>query len=198
MGRSGRAASVLVGMFAALTLVVASAAPAMAAPGDLDPSFGQGGVALTPIGSSSDGFSQVDALAVQADGKLVAAGSVVTTPSSFDAPPNADVALARYSSGGVLDTTFGNNGTVVADLGGFDGNTHVAVQPDGKVVIAATSVANITADMPSAQIVIARYTAAGAPDQSFGLGGKVQLKVGEVSAVGGLALQPDGAIVVVG
>ena len=81
-------------------LVVGSA---KAAPGVLDPSFGAGsGEVTTPIGTSAG----ADAIVVQPDGKIVAAGGVVQSDSS------QDFALARYEPDGTLDPTFGSAGIV--------------------------------------------------------------------------------------
>src|SRR5262245_721285 len=70
------------------------------AAGDLDPTFGNGGKVITDFangsGFNSDGAS---AVAVQSDGKIVVAGG-----------SDGDFALARYTSAGFLDPTFGSGG----------------------------------------------------------------------------------------
>src|SRR5436309_3844335 len=85
----------------AFVVAILSAKLAMAAPGDLDPTFGRGGKVVTNFGPSSDGIFDI---AIQADGKIVAAG--VATRSG----PVRRFALARYRSGGGLDASFGVNG----------------------------------------------------------------------------------------
>jgi uncharacterized delta-60 repeat protein len=89
--------------------------------GSLDATFGSGGKVVTPVG----GHIQIAfALALQADGKLVAAGN-----------RGDDFATVRYNSDGSLDTSFGSGGEAVIVFGGFGGARALAVQPDGKVIV---------------------------------------------------------------
>ncbi len=104
--------------------------------------------------------------------------------------------LARYTPDGRLDGTFGNGGTTVADFGHGGIANDVAVQPDGKIVIAGDAIGDFA---------VARFEPTGSPDLSFGTGGLVTtdfgLLIGNTPApeyAHGLALQADGAIVVVG
>lgn len=95
----------------ALVLVVATTTgvallilhPAVAAPGDLDPSFGAGGTVETPIGTTASATG----VAVQSDGKIVAGGT-----SSVRSGNNylSAFALARYLPNGTLDASFGSGG----------------------------------------------------------------------------------------
>jgi uncharacterized delta-60 repeat protein len=94
----------------------------------------------------------------------------------------ADLPLA-----GDLDPSFGNGGAVTSDADGIGG---IAVQPDGKIVVAGTS--------NDLRILLARYLPNGSLDPSFGDGGQVETKVGEWAFAGSVALQSDGKIVVVG
>lgn len=153
--------------------------PAAAAPGDLDPSFGSGGKVDTAIGSDAFAFG----LALQQDGKIVAAGA--TSPSSR-------LALARYESDGGLDPSFGAGGLVVGTGGsqGCCGAVDVDVQPDGKLVVIMTG---SHANRPA--LVLARYLPNGAPDAAFGSDGRV---TGPEGTAAGLVLQPDGKIVALG
>jgi uncharacterized delta-60 repeat protein len=113
-------------------IVVAGAAGGMfvrrfSAGGSPDPSFASGGSAVAPLGGSAVG----NAVAVQPDGKIVVAGSVV--PS--DPSRGTLIALARFNANGSLDTSFGSSGAEVVDFGlPYAAAQGVAVQPDGKVV----------------------------------------------------------------
>jgi len=97
--------------------------------GSLDSSFGTEGVVLTDVGG------EARALVLQADGKIVVAGSGAGSS-------NADFALARYNANGSLDDTFGVAGLVLTDLSG-NGTDQAAsalvLQPDGKIVVVGTS-----------------------------------------------------------
>ncbi len=169
-----------------LTLVVVFAvASAQAAPGDLDTSFGTGGRVTTSFGSFYD---EIDGLALQSDGKIVAGGYV--EPSST----NSDFGLARYNLDGSLDTSFGTGGKATTAFGSSDDwISGVTMQPDGKILAAGrASVGSI------GEFGLARYNTDGSLDTSFGAGGKVTTAIGSNSAGRGLALQPDGKIVVSG
>ena len=75
-------------------------------------------------------FQQGDAIhgiVLQPDGKIVAAGETMS---------GGDSALARYNANGTLDASFGTGGKVTADLGNYDNGYGVALQADGKIVIA--------------------------------------------------------------
>jgi uncharacterized delta-60 repeat protein len=153
--------------------------------GALDGSFGSGGTVTTAIGSSHDYGHGV---AVQSDGKIIVAGS-----SSNGS--NYDFALVRYTTVGALDASFGSNGKVTTAIGSSDdGGGSVAVQSDGKIIVAGSSSNGSNYDF-----ALVRYTAAGALDTSFGSGGKVTTPIGTRTDYGtSMALQRDGKIVVAG
>jgi uncharacterized delta-60 repeat protein len=152
--------------------------------GDLDTTFDFDGKVTTPIGSSTD---QGRAMALQADGKIVVAGSSVISGTT-------DFALTRYTSTGALDTTFDGDGKVTTPIGSStDLAEALAVQSDGKIV-AAGWISGATIDF-----ALVRYTSSGALDPTFGTGGKVTTPIGtSTDAITGIAIQPDGKIVVVG
>ena len=85
-----------------------------ASPGNLDPSFGTGGKVTTSIGVTDD---EVYALAVQPDGKLVAAG--YSNTGTLSSPVDV-FALVRYNTDGSLDTTFDTGGMVTTASGRFE------------------------------------------------------------------------------
>jgi uncharacterized delta-60 repeat protein len=137
--------------------------------GSLDTTFGTGGQVTTDFPGGGD----ANALAVQADGKLVAAG--VT---------GGDFALARYNVDGSLDTTFGTGGTVTTD---FAGNVDIAnaliVQADSKLVAAGST------EFTAVDFAVARYNPDGTLDTSFGTGGQVVTDVDGTDRAYALALQ---------
>src|SRR5215813_2536188 len=95
----------------------------LAAPGDLDLSFGGGGKAITSFGVCDQLGS---ASVVQPDGKIVSGGQTC-------GEGNTDMYVARFNPDGTPDLTFGTNGRVVIDFDGFnDGVNGLAVQMDGK------------------------------------------------------------------
>jgi uncharacterized delta-60 repeat protein len=157
---------------------------ALAAAGDLDPSFGSGGVVTREIGSYSKAAVR-DSL-LQPDGKLVVAGQAISRNGS-------GFALARYNPDGSLDSSFGSGGQLLTIIGDSAGGTSVVRQPDGKLVVAGT--ANVSS---SKVVALARYNADGSLDSSFGTGGKVTTNVSDLGAINALALQADGKLVVAG
>jgi uncharacterized delta-60 repeat protein len=162
-------------------LFLAAAAAAASGPGSLDPSFG-GGRIITPF---SGGGDAARAVAVQPDGKVVAAGD--------NGAGSGDFALARYLADGSLDASFGSGGRVTTDFGFSETARGVAVQPNGRIVAVGYSVSGDTYSF-----ALARYLADGSLDQTFGVGGKVTNTFGATSPAYGLCLQPDGRILVAG
>jgi uncharacterized delta-60 repeat protein len=160
--------------------------------GSLDRSFGSGGIVTTtfPEGSyASD-------VALQADGKIIAAGTVFT---AFDPgeQSNTDFALARYNADGTPDTTFGAGGQVSTDFDGLEDDAFsVLIQPDGKII--AVGSANDPASFYDFAAV--RYLSNGTIDTTFGVGGKVQTDFGDQNfdRARSAALQADGRIVAAG
>ncbi len=158
--------------------------------GTPDPTFGNDGVATVALGQSGDqGFG----VALQPDGKIVIVGQADGGNAS------AKIELARFTAVGALDPTFGNDGTVLTDLpGGYEGAFGVALQSDGKIVVAGqdSKDPNSPSDLDA---VLIRYTAAGTPDPTFGSGGVVVADLGGPSDVyNGVAIAPDGSIIATG
>jgi uncharacterized delta-60 repeat protein len=170
----------------AAAVLVAFAVPAAAVPGQLDPSFGVGGTVVTQFPSS---YSGVHAVAVQADGRIVAAGFAHTNDSIV-----SDFALTRYDASGALDPTFGTGGIVRTDFGGrFDEALAVAAQPDGRVVVAGSS-----SDATGSDMAVARYNSDGTLDLSFDGDGMALVDFGSEASARAVALQPDGKVVLAG
>jgi uncharacterized delta-60 repeat protein len=153
--------------------------------GTLDNSFGTGGKLTTPIGNGHDyGLS----VAIQSDGKIVAAGY-----SSNGS--NNDFAVVRYNSNGTLDTGFGTTGKVTSDFaGGNDRAYSLAIQSDGKIVVAG-SIPNAT----DYDFAIARYNSNGTLDLSFDTDGKNTTGIGSGNDFCySVAIQGDGKIIMAG
>jgi uncharacterized delta-60 repeat protein len=159
--------------------------------GTIDTSFGVGGKVSTEF---LGGHDNIHALAIQSDGKIVAAGQSDCCGGYWF------FALARYNSNGTIDTTFGNNGTVNTNLSPNDGNPYhraygVAVQADGKII--AVGGARHYGDTDSFAIV--RYNPNGTLDSTFGSNGQVTNKFnGNASTAAAVALQRNGKFFVAG
>jgi uncharacterized delta-60 repeat protein len=158
--------------------------------GRIDATFGDGGITTTIVTFGLDpptkpGFVEggAFALALQRDGRLVAAGAA---PAIHGA---AVFALVRYLPDGNLDHTFGTGGTVTTDFGAGSVAFAVALQPDGKIVAAGTD--------GNARFAVARYLRDGRLDPAFGVDGKVITAFGSQGVLA-VALQPDGKLIAVG
>ena len=158
--------------------------------GTLDQGFGSSGMQTTDFfGNEDSAFGVV----IQPDGKIVLAGyahhGVDVTTSDF--------AMARYNSDGSLDQTFGSSGKVTTDFFGSDDVAYrIALQPDGKLVLAGLTFNPAT---KSDDFAVARYNPNGSLDSSFGAGGKQTTDFfGGLDYAAGVAIQQDGKVVLAG
>ena len=161
------------------------------ATGQLDTSFGVNGYVTTQF--LTETFNPV--IALQPDGKIVVVG---VTTAAHNVGSNFELALARFNADGSLDPSFGTNGiTITAAPSGFsyDQPPAVALQPDGKIVIAAGT---SPADDGSGEFVVARYDASGTLDTTFGQDGLITTQFAGYAAATSVALQPDGRIIAAG
>ena len=150
----------------------------------LDASFGDGGIVTTDFGNRDE---HLRAVAVQPDGKIVAAGY---TQQGHD----FDFAVVRYTATGELDDSFGNGGKVTTEFGHHAHIHGMALQPGGKIVAVGHTYTH-----GNDNFLVARYKANGSLDASFAGDGKVALDFsGGLDYAFGVAVQPDEKIVVAG
>ena len=159
--------------------------------GGPDPTFDGDGVLTATYGSNA---TQASAIAVDAAGRIVIAGTV------SDAAGNWDVLVARYNANGTPDTTFDADGRARLDIGAFDELRSIAIQPDGKIVVGGRSSSG-----SEFLFLLARYNADGSRDTSFGSPlGYVRTRVSDPAnpfagdEIRGLSLLSEGKIVVGG
>jgi uncharacterized delta-60 repeat protein len=142
--------------------------------GTLDTTFGTNGKVITNPAGQGD---YARSMAVDGSGRIVVA-----------AESNLGVAtLVRYTPNGALDTSFGTGGALVTNVSVFSGNVRMALQSDGKIVL-ASDVNNASA------VTIARFNVNGTADSTFGSSGVVTTN--QVGAQDAVAIQGDGKIVV--
>ena len=151
--------------------------------GSLDTSFDSDGIVTKDFYNGPNDFERGGHIALQADGKIIIAGN------------NDDgyFLLARYNNDGSLDATFDTDGLVSTSNGGFGAIQDIALQANGKIVIAGY--ANVDNDF-----AVVRYKSNGALDTSFDSDGKAFTDFGSNKDDLGnsVAIQPDGKIVVAG
>jgi uncharacterized delta-60 repeat protein len=146
--------------------------------------FAVGIAAALLVGARSAGASApsdvadlLSAAAVQADGRMILAGST----DEGDRTKPRRILLVRYQADGTPDVTFGSQGRVTTTVADYSTTAAaVAVQPDGRIVVGG--------------VALVRYLPDGSLDAGFGAGGIVSLRVG----IQHVAVQPDGKIVVAG
>lgn len=155
--------------------------------GNLDPAFGANGMVTADLQSGYDDY--IYAMALQADGRILVAGTI-------DEPKMADMVLVRFLPSGIMDNSFGEAGKTRIDFNGSsDRALAMALQPDGKIVLAGTT-DNMKGE--NHDLALARILPNGTPDQKFGNGGKVQTELGGDESCHTLLIQADGRILVAG
>jgi uncharacterized delta-60 repeat protein len=167
-------------------LFAMSAWQAQAVPGQPDINFGVGGKVVTPVGPGAD---RAYATAIQPDGKVVVVGGC-----SVNARTGDDFCAVRYNANGTLDTSFGTNGRATTDLSTDDTARAIAIQPDGKIILAGECAGTV-----GNELCALRYLTDGSLDLGFGSNGKIVTAAPiDNSAAKAIALQPDGKILFAG
>jgi uncharacterized delta-60 repeat protein len=145
--------------------------------GIVDDSFGTNGMALLSIGSSV----KAQACTVQPDNQiLLAAGGV--------APGSNSLYVCRFTTAGVLDSTFGGSGMVSTLLGSVCSPCKILVQPDNKIVVVGTTSLN-----NASVILLIRYNSNGSLDTSFGNTGSGIVLQGYTASLAALNAIFDGS-----
>jgi len=179
---------------AASTFLIAAPAALALPPGSPDPTFGNGGSTVIPLGTGADPSAAARAVAIQPDGKIVFVGYATDNSGSNS------LLVGRLDPSGNFDPTFGHGGKVVVQIAtgahGFSGGWSVALQPDGKILVGGDAFS----DTDHGGFVVARLTPEGTFDSSFGEDGRASLKLTspDLPVAQALALQEDGRIVVGG
>jgi uncharacterized delta-60 repeat protein len=157
--------------------------------GSLDTTFDTDGIVITP----GPGNAITDSFALQPDGKIVVAHNIFFS-SSF----SYGLAVLRYNSDGSPDTTFNMTGSLSTTVGTNVEFASVALQRDGKIVVACSS---YTSNAAGYDFWVVRYNSDGSLDQSFGTEGMVVTPIGAGAAFDvpkSIAIQANGKILVGG
>jgi len=164
--------------------------------GTLDNSFGTNGKVISNLESITSG---INAIALQSNGKILATGFLSDSLKNY-------LALVRYNMDGSFDSTFGNGGivkTLIIDTaimgGAYNCANTIALQNDGKIVVAGYSFYSPLYNLYKYYSTMARYNINGSLDTSFGNGGKVKIQIGNKnSETYAIKIQKDGKIVSAG
>lgn len=166
-----------------LTFILLIVQVTFSQPGTLDCDFDADGRVVTDFNNNHDAGR---AVAVQTDQKIVVAGI-------SDNGANKDFALARYNIDGTLDNTFGEGGKVITDINNNDYSHTIAIQTDGKILVAGHSYPSDDYD-----VTIVRYNTDGSLDNSFGTDGIATIVRSGEDQCRAMAVQTDGKIVIAG
>lgn len=159
----------------------------LSANGAPDNTFGTSGKVVTTLSTNNQAYEQGNAIAVQSDGKIVVAARIANAgPTVFS--------VVRYNANGSIDTPFGTSGSTSINFNNsIDEAKAITIQPDGKIVVAGSSVSG-----SERYVALARLNTNGSLDNTFDSDGKVTTKLGTKAYGEAIAIQADGKIVVGG
>ena len=188
-GAASLACMVAVGAAIGVALSSMATVPAYAAAGGLDLTFGTGGTVTTS--AHYIGSAPPPAVLIQPNGEIVVIAEL-TDPAT-----DGDFGAVRYQANGTLDASFGTSGEATASFTNFINTPNdAALQPNGDIVVVGDA-ENATDTVN--EFALARFTAAGTLDRSFGTGGKVTTSFGGVlNPATAVLVQPNGDILVGG
>jgi len=177
---------------AASAVAACWAGVALASGGGLDPSFsGDGWVRTLEVRSPTDSYlpSGGEDVALQPDGKILVTGELIDPTSHWY------FGVFRYTAGGSLDRSFAGGGFAEIDLGNAEFAHAVAIQRNGRVVVAGEADCRF-----AVCFALVRFLPDGRLDRSFGANGVVRTMFARYGASRAydVAVQPDGKIVAVG
>jgi uncharacterized delta-60 repeat protein len=150
--------------------------------GAIDTTFGVNGHRTI---SAAAGLEEAKALVRDAMGRYVVAGTLQGTT-------NLDLGVARLTSAGALDTSFGTNGIARFDFGADDLGTGVAIDSMGRIVVVGHQ------GQFGGEMVVARLTSAGALDTTFATNGRYLTATTETDALHAVVVDGSNNVVAVG
>lgn len=157
--------------------------------GSLDATFDTDGIVITQVAKV---YIDGQSMAIQSDGKIVASATVRFPTNEYD------VLMVRYNTNGSLDSTFDSDGIVTTDMCYTDNALAIAIQNDGKIIVAGNSYDTINIAMGK-NVLLARYNTNGTLDNTFNGNGKVFVEVtNQADFANAIAIQDNGKIIVAG
>lgn len=175
--------------FALVLIACLACNTAFADDGDLVNAFGDEGLALLGV---------TDAYGATAAGPVIGADGSLTYCATRETLGNRNFVVARLKADGTPDPTFSSDGKVTIDFSGADDEcTAIALQADGRIVVAGSS-----DNGPLRTFALARVNTNGTLDSTFGVSGRQQIQFdiygADISEAHALALLPNGNILVAG
>lgn len=155
----------------------------------LDTDFGSNGKTIVSFDS---GYDEYAAVAIQPDGKILACGNYGNPEGAYH-----NAVIVRYNQDGTEDVSFGVNGRLYSGVMQIARPDAIALQPDGKILIAGCK--SNGASFDTFNFLVARYNADGTPDASFDEDGILEIDMNGFGDIAyAVALQSDGKVIVAG
>ncbi len=152
--------------------------------GSLDPTFNTTGQVTVAVGSAND---RCLAVAIQKDGRILAAGTTETDTG-------LDATVIRLDSAGIPDPTFDHDGQVVIPVTAGDDSAYtILIREDGKIILAGTSTADTGTDL-----FLVQLNSDGSPDKKFGDAGIARGTKGSATTARSAVLTESGQILLAG
>ncbi len=157
--------------------------------GSLDSTFGIGGKVVAQIKDRSS----ISSIAIQADGKILAGGSVFN--DNRNVLLDSSYTIVRYTKDGSIDSLFGKNGIATVKMSnGLGELKKLLVKPDGKILTAGTVGAPVFENI----LALVQFTPDGSLDSSFGSNGKLEGYINDIEEITDIGLGKDGKIYAIG
>jgi uncharacterized delta-60 repeat protein len=174
-----------------VALLIAGPRIAAARPGDLDASFGSGGIVISPAMSAG---ADVD---VDPFGRIVVSGYMLSRPGG---ELRSSIAVSRWLPDGNPDASFGDGGIVLRRIG--NGRYDSSETTRGGILPAADGgvlVASYASNGPNKeQFAVLRLRPDGSVDTSFGSGGAFRIPIGDFAFAADVIAWPPRRTVIVG
>lgn len=151
--------------------------------GSLDTQFGMNGICKTLIGYSC----LIQSIAIQSDGKIIAVGTSVLHNKQ-------NIAVARYTPCGILDTTFSNNGVITELIGVRVFGNALVIDNVGNILVGGCSSDGLTSN----KFLLCRFNSKGNLDSSFANNGIALTSINDDCAINSLALDSNNNIIAAG
>lgn len=162
--------------------------------GSKDTSFGVNGLVSVNFGAVSNNLllseDRIECIKIQSDGKIFAVGF-----TSNISETTANFGIVRLNSDGSLDSSFGINGRIITSFGGDTVAYSIQILSDGKFIVCGN---DYNDNDDNGNLAIAKYTANGILDTSYGIGGKAETNLTTLAQIFSSELQNDGKLIVAG
>ncbi|MBK9731115.1 MAG: T9SS type A sorting domain-containing protein [Chitinophagaceae bacterium] len=158
--------------------------------GSIDGAFGIDGITKTDFSDYTSDWLSARSIAITQDGKVLIG-------VNFSNGEDVDVMILQYTSEGILDSSFGNDGTIIySSPDAFEFCSSIIIQPDGRIILAG--VRGESYNQYPDQLLLLRYENSGLVDESFGVNGITTTSIGFSTGCNGAIINNEGKIILTG